>query len=48
LKALFWTLLSVVQLFKNQTSRGQKRVDIPLAVFCNETVGGVVELLLRV
>ena len=24
-KALFWTLLSVVQLFKNQTSRGPKK-----------------------
>jgi len=34
-------LLSVVQLFKNQTSRGQKRADIPLAIFCNETVRGV-------
>ena len=41
LKALVWTLLSVVQLFKNQTSRGQKRVDISpwLYVVMKQLVG---------
>ena len=41
------SLDTVVQSFMNRLNRGQKRVDITLAVLCNETVGGV-ELLLSV